>query len=102
MSAEWCGTWAGALGLRNHDLGRRRCSAGAGGFLENIVFGYMGLRYEPSGLSIAPSLPPYNVSELTLRGVAFAGGTVRLTVNSTHLTLSRTSGTQLTVPTTTT
>ena len=75
---------------------------GAGGFLENIVFGYMGLRYEPSGLSVAPSLPPYNVSELTLRGVAFAGGTVRLTVNSTHLTLSRTSGTQLTVATTTT
>ena len=63
---------------------------------------YMGLRYEPSGLSVAPSLPPCNVSELTLRGVAFAGGTVRLTVNSTHLTLSRTSGAQLTVSTTAT
>ena len=66
--------------------------AGAGGFLENLVFGYGGLHYDTSGLSISASLPPWNVTEFTLRGVAYAGGTLRLAVNGTHQHLSRTSG----------
>jgi hypothetical protein len=70
---------------------------GAGGFLENLVFGYGGLRYSAAGLSIGASLPPHGTSQLTLRGIAFAGGTVRLVVNATHQTLSRTAGAALTV-----
>ena len=70
---------------------------GAGGFLENIVFGYGGLQYSATGLSISASLPPYNINQFTLRGIAFGDGTVRLVVNSTHQTLSRTAGGDLTV-----
>jgi trehalose/maltose hydrolase-like predicted phosphorylase len=65
---------------------------GAGGFLENIVFGYGGLHYSADGLEMTASLPPMNVTSLTLRGIAFAGGSVRLVVNATHQTLSRMSG----------
>ena len=61
------------------------------------MFGYGGLHYSEAGLSIGASLPPFGVTELTLRGIAFAGGTVRLVVNGTHQTLSRTSGGQLSV-----
>ncbi len=65
---------------------------GAGGFLENIVFGYGGIHYSPAGLALHPSLPPMNVTHMTLRGIAYAQGTVRLAVNATHQMLSRTSG----------
>ena len=70
---------------------------GAGGFLENIVFGYGGLHYSSDGLALHPSLPPMNVTSMTLRGIAYAEGTVRLEVNATHQTLSRTSGCALTI-----
>lgn len=65
---------------------------GAGGFLENIVFGYGGIHYSADGLALHLSLPPMNVTSMTLRGVAYAQGTVRLEVNETHQMLSRTSG----------
>ena len=81
----------------HNSTGNLNFLTGAGGFLENIVFGYGGLHYSEAGLSIGASLPPFGVTELTLRGIAFAGGTVRLVINGTHQTLSRTSGGQLRV-----
>ena len=38
-----------------------------------------------------------NVTSMTMRGIAYAEGTVRLEVNATHQTLSRTSGCALTI-----
>ena len=70
---------------------------GAGGFLENVVFGYGGLHYTADGLGLHPSLPPMNVTSMTLRGIAYAHGTVRLEFNATHQTLSRTSGCVLSI-----
>jgi len=65
---------------------------GAGGFLENIVFGYGGLRYTDAGLTLAPSLPPNGVTSLTIRGVSYSDSTVRMTVNASHILLSQSSG----------
>jgi len=71
---------------------------GAGGFMENIVFGYGGLRYDQHGLHLSASLPTeQGVTALVIRGVAFGGGTVRLEVSATQQSLSRTSGPPLTV-----
>ena len=81
----------------HNSTGNLNFLTGAGGFLENFVFGYGGVHYSGDGLSLSPSLPPGGATGLTLRGVAFAGGTVKVAVNSTHATLSRTSGCSLTV-----
>jgi hypothetical protein len=76
----------------HNSTGNLNFLTGAGGFLENIVFGYGGLRYGEEGLSISASLPPLRVTAMTLRGGACAGGTLRLWLNGTHQTLSRTAG----------
>ena len=54
-------------------------------------------RYQPGRLSLSPSLPPLGVTALTLRGLAFHGGTIRVTVTADRLTVSRTSGPVLAV-----
>jgi trehalose/maltose hydrolase-like predicted phosphorylase len=51
---------------------------GAGGYVQNIVNGYAGLRYSAAGLRLLPLLPPDGVSSVVLRGMSFAG--CRLTV----------------------
>ena len=58
--------------------GHRNFLTGAGGYLQNIVNGYAGLRYDAEGLRLLPLLPPDGVSSVTLRAMSFAG--CRLTV----------------------
>jgi len=41
---------------------------GAGGFLENLVFGYGGVKHTATSLELTPSLPPLGVTAMTLRG----------------------------------
>lgn len=81
----------------HNSTGNLNFLTGAGGFLENIVFGYGGLQYTPQGLSVNASLPPYNVSRLTFRGLAFAHGTIYIQVNGSHQMLARTAGRPLIV-----
>ena len=72
-----------------HSTGNLNFLTGAGGFLENIVFGYVGVQYAKQGLSISPTLPKFGVDGVVLRGLSFRGGTVRVEVNSTHMLLSQ-------------
>lgn len=60
--------------------------------MENMVFGYMGVRYAREGLSVSPKLPAFGVEEVVLRGLSFRSGVVRLVANSTHMQLSRAQG----------
>lgn len=47
---------------------------GAGGFLQQILFGYTGLRFGPNGVTPAfPAMLPSSVSRLTLRNVSIGG-----------------------------
>jgi len=46
---------------------------GAGGYLQNLIYGYGGLRYAEDELSVRPLLPPDSVTALRLRAVAFMG-----------------------------
>lgn len=57
------------------------------------MFGYGGVQYTPEGVSLSPSLPPYNVTSLTLRGLNFADGALRVVINATHFCLAQTAGT---------
>ena len=41
-------------------------------FLQSLVFGYGGVRFNDEGLSIDPLLPP-GVTAMTLRGLNYAG-----------------------------
>ena len=50
-----------------HFSGNLNFLTGAGGFLENIVFGYGGVHYSENGLELSPSLPPGNATELVIR-----------------------------------
>ena len=59
-----------------------------GAFLQNVLYGYAGVRLEEAGVVLRPVLPPLGVTELTLRGLAFAGSRVRYSFNATHLSLS--------------
>ena len=44
---------------------------GAGGFLQNIVFGYTGLQIEDTNITVYPSfLPPGTTTKITLRKVS--------------------------------
>eukprot|EP01052_Picozoa_sp_SAG31_P054077 SAG31_NODE_14191_length_822_cov_1.275242_2_plen_145_part_00 len=46
---------------------------GAGGYLQNFVYGYAGLRYTKYGLNLRPVLPPHSVKSMKLRGLSLAG-----------------------------
>ena len=39
----------------------------AGGYLQNYINGYAGLRYTREGLNLRPVLPPHGVTSLKLR-----------------------------------
>eukprot|EP00040_Diaphanoeca_grandis_P028989 m.168666 g.168666 ORF g.168666 m.168666 type:complete len:859 (-) comp31531_c1_seq2:146-2722(-) len=81
-----------------HSTGHLNFLTGAGGFLENLVFGYGGVRYGEDGcLHLSPSLPPLGVTSLVIRGLAFGDGTIRLEVSASHVSLSRNGGSSLMV-----
>lgn len=64
---------------------------GAGGFLQTMLYGYLGLRYESDHLRLNPSLPPQTTS-LALRRLQFQDAVLDATYNATSLTLSLLNG----------
>jgi trehalose/maltose hydrolase-like predicted phosphorylase len=42
-------------------------------FLQSLVFGYGGVRFNDQGISLDPLLPP-GVTAMKLRGLSYAGG----------------------------
>jgi hypothetical protein len=58
---------------------------GAGGYLQNFVYGYAGLRYTDGGLRVQPVLPPHNITSMKLRAVAFAGRRLSLEYDAAEL-----------------
>lgn len=63
------------------DLGNLNFITGAGGYLQNFVNGYAGLRYTKDGLTLRPVVPPNGCTSLALRGLSLAG--VRMTARYT-------------------
>ena len=59
---------------------------GAGGFLQQVIFGYTGLRITPDGVNqkFTPILPK-NIKGLTLQNFYIRGKKYNITVNSNSL-----------------
>ena len=68
---EGFGVWKETL-----DGGNKNFLTGVGGWLQNIIYGYAGLRYTERGtLQVShPLLPPGGVTTVTLRGVSLGLG----------------------------
>eukprot|EP00041_Stephanoeca_diplocostata_P025008 m.645286 g.645286 ORF g.645286 m.645286 type:complete len:149 (+) comp22651_c0_seq7:2181-2627(+) len=68
------------------DGGHKNFITGAGGYVQNYIFGYAGLRYNRApaavGMTIHPYLPPHNVTSLKLRGIAVAAARVSVKYNA--------------------
>lgn len=60
------------------DFGHLNFITGAGGYLQNWVYGYGGVRYTARALVLAPVLPEMGVTQVVLRGLAYAGGRLSL------------------------
>ena len=78
----------------SHDFpGNVNFLTGAGGYLQNYIFGYGGLRIENDRMTFAnPVLPPYNVTAVTFRGFAFASRRLTLRYDQDTLSLTMLSG----------
>src|SRR3954453_8347120 len=63
-------------------------TTGAGGFLQEFIYGYTGMRWRGDGVTLDPSLPP-QLSGVTLNAVRWQGRTLRMAV--------RRDGTQVTL-----
>eukprot|EP00051_Salpingoeca_urceolata_P014845 m.189431 g.189431 ORF g.189431 m.189431 type:complete len:834 (-) comp18207_c0_seq1:34-2535(-) len=74
------------------DGGHHNFITGAGGYLQNFVFGYGGLRYTAAGLTMQPVLPPHGVDFVRLRSVSLGGCSFDVAYDDKHLTLDLTSG----------
>ena len=70
---------------------------GAGGYLQNFVFGYAGLRYDDAGASLQPVLPPHGVTSLKLRAVSLGSSRFSLEYDARQLTATLLSGAPLLV-----
>jgi trehalose/maltose hydrolase-like predicted phosphorylase len=76
--ASGFGVWKETL-----DGGNLNFLTGAGGWVQNLIFGYGGLQYTKKG-SLAvlfPSLPPGGVTALVLRGITLGYGSRRVRFN---------------------
>ena len=60
---------------------------GAGGFLQSLIYGYCGIRYNQDSMSIFPVLPP-NATEVYMKQLFYLGNDLSLRFNSTTLTLT--------------
>ena len=70
--------WPAQVARGGVTSGHRNFLTGAGGYVQNVVNGYAGLRYSAEGLRVLPVLPPDGVTKVVLRAVSYAG--CRLTV----------------------
>ena len=70
---------------------------GAGGYLQNYVNGYAGLRYTTAGLTLRPVVPPHSVTSLKLRGLSLASARLDVYFNATAVTVTLVDGAAVTV-----
>lgn len=67
-------------------------ATGAGGFLQTLLYGFTGLRWDASSLNLAPTLPPQLARGISITGLQYQGRTVDVTVGAKATTVSLTSG----------
>ncbi len=72
---------------------------GEGGFLQEFLYGYPGLRWREDSLRLDPTLPPQLAGGLQLRHVHWRGRVVDVDVRRSHTTVSLVSGPAMTVST---
>lgn len=75
------------------NLGNLNFITGAGGYLQNMINGYMGLRYTHEGLDLRPVMPPHGTTSFKLRGLSLAGSRLDVHLQPGHnFTITLTSG----------
>ena len=63
----------------------------AGGFLQAVIYGFVGLRYNDLNMTLAPILPG-DARQLTLYGLHYRGAVLRVSVAASELTIVCESG----------
>src|SRR4051794_40904969 len=66
-------------------------TTGAGGFLQEFLYGYSGMRWRADGVAIDPSLPP-QLTGITLNAVHWQGRTVRIAITRAGTAVTLVSG----------
>lgn len=66
-------------------------TTGAGGFLQEFLYGYSGWRWRADGIHLDPSLPP-QLTGVTLNAVRWHGRTIRVAVTRASTTITLTHG----------
>ena len=79
------------------NFGHLNFITGAGGYLQNVVNGYLGLRYTKRGLDLRPVLPPHGVTSVKLRALSLAGSRVDLLLSPDAVTLTLVEGPGVTI-----
>ncbi len=74
-------------------------ATGAGGFLQTFTYGFAGLRWSPTALSLRPTLPPQLHNGVTITGLHYHGRTVTIHIGPSSTRVSLTSGDPLTLST---
>ncbi|MCL2728684.1 MAG: NEW3 domain-containing protein [Actinomycetia bacterium] len=73
-------------------------ATGAGGFLQTLLYGFTGLRWDASSLNLAPTLPPQLAANgVAITGLQYRGSSVDLTVGPKATTVKLASGNPITV-----
>ena len=79
------------------DFGNLNFITGAGGYLQNYINGYAGLRYTEDGLTLRPVLPPHGCASLALRGIALATSRFTAFYTASEVVFTLSEGTPLEV-----
>lgn len=78
------------------DGGHLNFLTGAGGFLQNCVYGYAGVEVQDGGLVVsAPALPPGGVTDMKLRGVHYHSSVINIEWNSSSVVIQLLTGEEL-------
>lgn len=70
---------------------------GEGGYLQELVYGYPGLRWNGNGLSLDPTLPPQLAGGITVHGVHWHGRTLDVRLGRRTSTVSLAAGAPMTL-----
>jgi trehalose/maltose hydrolase-like predicted phosphorylase len=74
------------------DFGHLNFITGAGGYLQNIINGYFGLRYTPEGLNLRPVLPPHGVTAVKLRALSLGSSRMDVVLTANNITVTLLEG----------
>ena len=66
-------------------------TTGAGGFLQEFIYGYTGFRWRAHTVTLDPSLPP-QLTGVTISALHWQGHTLRVAVQRSHTTVTLTAG----------